>query len=235
MKILVADRQLVRPGDCLAILNESVSELKRYPEKHVYVIGNKVISDVLGIVYVENEDLNVIPLEGVYYPRKDDLVIGVISGIGVTAWSVDIRAPYKAVLPGQDVVEGFNPIIHNLKNYLDIGDYVLAKIAVFDRTRDPVLTTRGKGLGKITEGVVVEVKPSKVARLIGRRGSMYNILTSTTGCDITIAQNGYVWLKCNDEYTTKVLIDTIKLIELKAHIRGLTEEVRSTLESKLRG
>lgn len=236
VKILVADRQLVRPGDCLAVLEEAApQELKRYPEKHIYVLGGRVYSDVLGVVYIEDKDVNVIPLESIYYPRKDDLVIGVVNGVGITAWSVDIRAPYKAVLPGSDVIEGFNPIMHNLRNYLDVGDFILAKIAVFDRSRDPVLTMKGKGLGKIVDGVVVEVKPSKVARLVGRKGSMYNILTSTSGCDITIAQNGYVWLKCRDEHTTKVLIQAIRLIESKAHMRGLTEEVRGFLESKLGG
>jgi len=237
VKILVADRQLVRPGDCLAILeNEAPAEgFKRYPEKHVYIMDGKVYSDILGIVYVESGDINVIPLESVYYPRKDDLVIGVVDGIGITSWSIDIRAPYKAILPGSDAIDGFNPIMHSLRNYMDIGDFVLAKIAVFDRLRDPVLTVKGKGLGKITSGVVVEVKPSKVARLVGRRGSMYNLLASKSGCDITIAQNGYVWLKCSDEYVTKVLIEAIRLIELKAHMRGLTEEVRLFLESKLGG
>ncbi|AFL67285.1 exosome complex RNA-binding protein Rrp4 [Desulfurococcus amylolyticus] len=235
MKVLVADRQLVRPGDCLAILEEGFisNEIKRYPDKHIYVLDNKVYSDVLGIVYIEDKDINVIPLESVYYPRKDDTVIGIVDSIGVTSWSIDIRAPYKAILPGSDVIEGFNPITHNLRNYLDTGDLILAKIAVFDRTRDPVLTTKGKGLGKILEGVVVEVKPSKVARLVGKKGSMYNLLSSKSGCDITIAQNGYILLKCKDEYVTKVLIEAIRLIELKAHMRGLTEEVRVFLESKL--
>jgi exosome complex component RRP4 len=237
LKVIVADRQLVRPGDILAYIEEAgeVVKFKKIPDKHVYIFDNKIMSDVVGVVNVSGEDIQVIPLEGVYIPRKDDLVIGIVENVGVTAWTLDIRSPYPGVLNASEVIEGFNPLIHNLRNYLDTGDFVIGRIALFDRTRDPVITVKGKGLGKITEGVVVDVKPSKIPRLIGKRGSMYNLLTGMSGCEITIAQNGFVWLKCRDENRTKVLIQAIKLIELKAHMRGLTEEVKMFLERKLGG
>lgn len=237
MKILVADRQLVRPGDCLAILDEEeglVKEgLRHIPEKHIYIYGNRVYSDVLGIVSIEDKNISVIPLESTYVPRKDDVVIGIVVDIGLTSWIVDIKAPYKAVLPASDVIEGFNPAIHNLKNYLDIGDYLLAKIAQFDRLRNPVLTIKGKGLGKITEGFVIDIKPSKVARVIGKKGSMYNVLTSLTKCEMVVGVNGYIWAKCPSEKALSALIKAVRLIEAKAHLRGLTEEVKSFLASEL--
>jgi exosome complex component RRP4 len=234
LKILVADRQIVRPGDCLALI-EGVFEqkLKHIPEKHIYILGNRVYSDVVGVVSIENNTLSVVPLESTYIPRKDDTVIGVISGVSVSSWSVDIKSPYKAILPASDVIEGFNPAIHNLRNYLDIGDYVLAKVAAFDRLRDPVLTVKGKGLGKIIDGYVVEIKPSKVARVIGKKGSMYNLLTNMTKCELVVGVNGYIWARCPDERVLDVLVKAIRLIETKAHVRGLTEEVRSYLASKL--
>jgi len=237
MKILVADRQIVRPGDCLAILDKEEAlpekELRYFPDKHIYIYNNRVFSDIIGIVSLSEGSLSVIPLEGVYFPRKDDIVIGVISDVGLSYWEVDIKAPYKAILPANDVIEGFNPSIHNLRSYLNIGDYVLAKVAVFDRLRDTVLTTKGKGLGKIIDGFVIDIKPSKVARVIGKKGSMHNLLTTMTKCEIVIGLNGYVWAKCPDEAKLEVLIKAIKLIEAKAHMKGLTEEVRMFLESML--
>lgn len=237
MKILVADRQLVRPGDCLAILEKEEAlpekEFRHLPDKHIYIYSNKVFSDVVGVVSVNEGSVSVIPLEGVYIPRKDDLVIGVITDVGISHWVVDIKSPYKAILPGSDVIEGFNPALHNLKSYLNTGDFVLAKIATFDRLRDPVLTIRGKGLGKIIEGFVIDVKPSKVARVIGKKGSMYSVLSSMTKCELVIGMNGYVWAKCPDEHTLMVLIKAIRLIEVKAHMKGLTEEVKLFIESEL--
>lgn len=237
MKILVADRQIVRPGDCLAILEKEEAlpegEFKYFPDRHIYIYKNKVFSDVVGVVSTNEGNLTVIPLEGVYIPKKDDIVIGVVSDIGLSYWIVDIKSPYKAILPASDVIEGFNPAVHNLRNYLNIGDYVLAKIAAFDRLRDPVLTTKGKGLGKIIDGVVIDIKPSKVARVIGKKGSMLNILTTLTKCEIIVGLNGYIWAKCPDEQTQSALIKVVKLIESKAHMRGLTEEVKMLLESML--
>jgi len=235
LKILVADRQIVRPGDVLAIIEDTTAgtETKYIPEKHVYIYSNRLYSDIIGLASITDNDVAVIPLEGTYIPKQDDLVIGMVVNVGITNWLIDIRAPYKAILNGNDVIEGFNPITMNLRDYLDVGDCILAKITVFDRTRDPVLTVKGKGLGKITEGVLVEVKPSRVPRIIGKKGSMLNLLTSTTGCNIIVAQNGVVWIRCQDEKKTDVLIRAIKKIELKAHIRGLTEEIRLFLEKEL--
>lgn len=236
VKVLVADRQVVRPGDCLAIIEEepiSEKEIKHFPDRHVYIYNNRVYSDIIGVVSINEGSISVIPLEGVYIPRKDDIVIGIATDVGISHWVIDIKAPYKAILPANDVIEGFNPAVHNLRNYLDIGDYVLAKIAAFDRLRDPLLTVKGKGLGKIIDGFVIDVKPSKVARIIGKRGSMHSVLTSMTKCELIIGMNGYIWAKCPDERTLEVLIRAIRLIEAKAHMRGLTEEVKLFIESEL--
>lgn len=236
IKILVADRQIVRPGDVLAIIeNEGEIAPKYLPEKHIYISGNKICSNILGLVSITNNEVSVIPLEGVYFPKKDDLVIGLVIGVGITNWIIDIRAPYKAILNGSEVIEGFNPIIHNLRDYLDVGEYILAKIAVFDRTRDPILTVKGKGLGKITEGTIIEVKPSRIPRIIGKKGSMLNLLTSKTGCNIVVAQNGMIWARCPDNHRLNILIKAIKIIEEKVHMRGLTEEIKLFLERSLGG
>ncbi|MEM1858326.1 MAG: exosome complex RNA-binding protein Rrp4 [Desulfurococcaceae archaeon] len=237
MKVLVADKQIVRPGDCLAILDKEETvpgkEMVHLPDRHVYILNNKVYSDTVGVVSINEGSISVIPLEGVYVPRKDDIVLGTVADVGISQWIVDIRAPYKAILPAGEVIEGFTPAIHNLRNYLDIGDYVLAKIAAFDRLRDPLLTIKGKGLGKIVDGFVIDVKPSKVARVIGKKGSMYNVLASTTRCELVIGMNGYVWARCHDERTLEALIKAVRLIEVKAHVRGLTEEVKLLIESEL--
>jgi len=234
LKLLVADRQIVRPGDILAYIEEGEEQgFKHYPEKHIYVLNNKVYSDIVGVVNITDKDLSVIPLEGTYIPKKDDLVIGIVTGIGITAWVLDIRSPYKAILNGSDVIEGFNPITHNLRDYLDIGDYVIARIVAFDRTRDPVLTIKGKDLGKIVDGAIIEVKPSRVPRVIGKKGSMLSVLTDVTECNIVVAQNGLIWARCKDDASLNALVEAIKIIDERPHTRGLTEEIKIFLMKKL--
>ena len=82
----------------------------------------------------------------------------------------------------------------NLKN----GDLVAARIANFDRTRDPLVTISDRDLGKIDSGELVEISPSKVPRLIGKRGTMIQIIEMATGATITIGQNGWVVVYCDN-------------------------------------
>ncbi len=233
LKILVADRQIVRPGDILAVMEQKIRRPSYNPEKHIYIYEDKIMSAVLGLTSVNDNDVSVIPLEGRYFPRVGDIVIGLVVGVGITNWLLDIRAPYKAVLNAGEVIENFSPITTNLREYIDVGDYIVAKIAVFDRTRDLLLTVKGKELGKITEGIVIEIEPSRVPRVIGKKGSMLNLLTSRTGCNILVAQNGVVWIRCKDERSSEVVIKAIRLIESRAHMRGLTEHVRMFLDKEL--
>lgn len=233
IKTIVVDRQIVRPGDLLGFVEgEARIDYMLYPDRFIYVKDNKVYSTILGVVDVEDEDLHVIPLEGTYIPRKDDLVIGTIAAVGLTYWVVDIKSPYKAILNGSDVIENFNPVQHDLRSFLDVGDQILARVVLFDRTRDPVLTIKGKDLGKITEGLIVEVKPCRIPRVIGRNRSMLNMLIELSGCNITVAQNGLIWVKCPDQSRYDAVVKAIGLINDKPHVRGLTEEVKNILTRK---
>ncbi len=227
-RIYVANRQIVRPGDLLA----EGADVKA--GDYTYRVDDRVYASILGLANVDNGTVSIIPLEGMSLPREGDTVIGLIIGVGITNWIVDIRGPYKAVLNANEALESFNPITDDLRRYLDIGDYIIAKIIVFDRTRSPLLTIKGKGLGKITEGKVIEVKPSRIPRIIGKRKAMLNILTEHTGCTIVVGQNGRIWIRCPSEELENILVRAIRKIEAEAHIPGLTERVKRFIEEEKR-
>lgn len=227
VKIHVEQRQLVVPGELLAEGEvEVVSPL-------IYRVDNKYYASAIGLVDVQDNKLNLIPLEGYYLPKVGDLVIGLIVDIGITNWIVDIRAPYRALMNASDVLNRqFNPIQDDLKRYFDVGDYVLAKIVLFDRLHNPMLTVKEKGLGKIVSGKIVEIAPSKVPRVIGKKRSMLNMLIEETGCDIIVAQNGRIWINCKDRQIEDILILALKKIELEAHTTGLTDRVRNLIREE---
>ncbi len=226
-KIYVENRQLVIPGEVLAEGDVEVVS------PFIYRFRNKLYSSIIGLVDVQDNKLNIIPLEGYYFPKVGDLVIGLVIDVGITNWIVDIRAPYKAIMNASDVLNRqFNPIQDDLRRYFDIGDYVLAKIAIFDRVHNPVLTLKDKGLGKIVSGKIVEIAPSRVPRVIGKRRSMLNMLIEETGCDIVVAQNGRIWINCKDKQLEDILILALKKIELEAHTTGLTDRVRSFIREE---
>ncbi len=227
-KIYVANRQIVRPGDLLAE-GEDVKG-----GDYTYRIGNSIYASILGLANVDDGVVSIIPLEGMNVPKEGDVVIGLITSVGITNWIVDIRGPYKAILNANEALESFNPITDDLRKYLDVGDYIIAKIIVFDRTRNPLLTIKGKGLGKITEGKVIDVKPSRVPRIIGKRKAMLNILIEQTKCTIIVGQNGRIWIRCPNEELENILVRAIRKIEAEAHIPGLTERVKRFIEEEKR-
>jgi exosome complex component RRP4 len=174
-------------------------------------------------------------LKGVYVPKPGDIVIGMISGVGVMNWFVDINSPYTAVLNVQDFLgRPYNPAIDDMSLLLRIGDYVKAKVAAFDRTRNPVLTVQGKDLGRITTGIVVEIAPSKVPRVIGRKRSMLSMLEEKTGCTFFVAVNGRIHVECPNKDLEAVAVLALKFIEREAHTAGLTERVMRLIEEERR-
>jgi len=230
-KKYVEDRQLVTPGDLLA-----EGEYKILNPAAVYRKGNRYYAAVIGLAQISDDTINVIPLEGFYYPNPGDVVVGVIVNVGITNWEVDIRAPFTAILYAADALgRPVNPAKEDLTHYLDVGDIIIAKIEAFDRTRNPVLTIRGKGLGKVNEGAIVEISPVKVPRVIGKKASMLQTLQKETGCDIIVGKNGRIIIKCKNPDMQEILVLAIRKIERESHIPGLTDRIKEfILKEKVR-
>ena len=171
----------------------------------------------------------VVPLKGGYIPRAGDLVAGRIVDIGLSGWTVDIRAPYEAMLPASETPGPRGPRRRDLSESFEVGDVVLAEILAFDRTRDPLLTAKGPGLGKVATGRVVEISAAKVPRLIGRKGSMISMLKKETDCQITVGQNGVVLVWGKSPESEKLAVEAIYMVEREAHTRGLTDRIREMI------
>ncbi|MHA2112992.1 MAG: exosome complex RNA-binding protein Rrp4 [Candidatus Hodarchaeales archaeon] len=210
MTILVTKNQLVIPGEILAR-------------------GQGVI----GLVKIKNNDIGVVPLEGCYIPLEGDIIIGKISRVGMTSWNVDIRGPYVGTLRVSSVLDrDFDSLRESLTRVLNLGDVIQAEITYFDRTRDPVLTMQGRGLRKITRGRLIEVDPVKIPRIIGKKGSMIQLLKNMTNAQILVGQNGRIVVSANNASTESLVITAIRKIETEAHTSGLTDRIREYLEEK---
>jgi exosome complex component RRP4 len=224
---IVSDRQIVVPGEILAEGDYRIGE-------NVYRDGKRIISTMVGLARVEEDKISVIALHGFYMPMKDDIVIGIIEDVGITHWLVDINGPYPGVLRASEAFgRAFDPTKHELLDKLKIGDVVIAKVIDFDRTHDPILTLNENGLGKVKDGVVVSLTPSKIPRLIGRKGSMLNTIQQKTGCQLIVGQNGMVLARSHDKRMEDLVIKIIKLIEREAHTTGLTNRVAKMIDFEL--
>ncbi|MFX1492120.1 MAG: exosome complex RNA-binding protein Rrp4 [Promethearchaeota archaeon] len=194
----------------------------------------KVFAAVIGLVKMKGKTIYVVPLQGQYIPKARDIIIGKIIEITLNGWLVDIQSPYPAMLPVMHALSRRDATRakENLRRWYDIGESVVAEIIAADRTRDPLITTRGRGLGKIRGGVLMKITPTRVPRLIGRKGSMINMLKSELQTDIVVGQNGVVWLKGNPDRVT-IAMDAIRQIEREAHTGGLTDRIREIISEKL--
>ena len=219
-------RKYVIPGDV-------VTSGPYRPEQNVILEGNKIISTTIGISEIYDDSVRVIPLTGKYIPKINDLVIGKVVSHTSLSWELDINSCYVGFLPAQDVFgRDFSAHADELTSKLKTGDLVAARIANFDRTRDPLITISDRDLGKIDSGDLVQISPSKVPRLIGKRGTMIQAIEMATNAAITIGQNGWVVVSCESSEGLLKAKKAIQMVDDKAHVANLTDQVKEMLESK---
>lgn len=222
--MLVERRQIVAPGDLLAEGDYAAGE-------NTYKENYKVYAQKLGIADFDGKTVYVVALKGKYVPLVGDLVVGMVIDVGLNGWSVEINAPYHANLSVNDVLgKSFGPKVEALTNILRLGDIVVAKVAAFDRTRDPSLSIRGPDLGQVGEGLVIDLTPSKIPRLIGKKGSMIGMLKQESGCDIVVGQNGKILIRGNQPKMIELVIKAVDMIERESHTSGLTDRIKAMME-----
>lgn len=214
------------PGDVLA-------EGEYLAGDNTYKDDGRIYAQRLGLAEVKGKRISVVALKGPYIPRIGDLVIGRIVDVTLGGWVVDVNSPYTANLSVSDVVgKPFSPEMISLTKILAIGDIIVAKVVAFDRTRDPAITVKERGLGKVEGGVVIDLTPTKVPRLIGKKGSMINMVKQLTGCEIIAGQNGKVLIKGKNLKMVELAIHSVRMVEEQAHTSGLTDRIRRFIEER---
>ena len=202
-------------------------------EQNTFTVGDKIVSSIIGLSDIRDDGVRVIPLTGGYIPKDDDLVIGKIISHSAMSWQVNINSCYDGMLPATDVFgRDFSSHSDDLTSKLANGDLIVARIVNADMTRDPLITISGRELGKIDSGELLTISPSKVPRLIGKRGSMIQMIEHATNANVTIGQNGLLVISCEDSNGLIKAINAIQLIEEQAHIANLTDKVNEMLETK---
>ncbi|MEM7813948.1 MAG: exosome complex RNA-binding protein Rrp4 [Candidatus Aenigmatarchaeota archaeon] len=192
--------------------------------------GN-VFSKFIGLAESRDDLHFVIPLSGVYNPKRGDGVIGRITEIVFQKWIVDINSPYEATLPLSEGVEGFVDLTKaDLTKYFDYGDVIFSEIMSVSKQKHITLTMRSRKCRKLKGGRLIRVTPAKVPRIIGKGGSMVEMIKQMTGTQIVVGQNGVVWVRGDNE---DLAAEAVRLIEERAHMRGLTDYIKSMLEQRV--
>jgi len=224
-KILKIPRDIVVPGEVI------VSGEDYLPSDGTMRESMNIIATRFGLVEFIGRLVKVIPLSGVYIPRRGNTVIGKVIDITYNGLRLDIGAPYEAFLP---MKECFFPHGRELEEYFNIGDMIIVKIFSI-RRGDINLTMRDRGLNKLEGGMTITVNPNKVPRVIGKEGSMVNMIKQETGCLIVVGQNGIIWIRGENIDAELLAKEAILLITSKSHIEGLTDFVQDFLEKAKKG
>ena len=228
-RIFVKSRELVVPGTLLA----------QGPFKNgrgTFREGNRIYSTVVGLVEIRGDAIRVIPLEGPYMPEVGDNVLGKIVDVRFSNWAVDIGAPYEASLRVQDATEERIDLMKtDLRKIFDIGDIIYARIKGYNEINQIDLTTKGMPFrgGPLRGGQLVTITPSKVPRLIGKGGSMINLIKKLTNTRIIVGQNGWVWVSGKNEELEKLAIEAILKVNRESHTQGLTDRIKELLITRL--
>ncbi len=199
--IYVAENRIVMPGEALA------DKPERIP--YAFVDNGKTYSTVVGLF----SEGKLVPLEGPYEPILDDLIVGIISEVKFSGYSVQINSPYIAFLSSREIRERYA-----------MGDAIFARIDKVDEVKNMDIADAKK----LPVGRLVKVSSVKIPRIIGKKNSMIDMLKSATGCEISAGRNGYVWISGKGNQT--LAEQAIRMIESQAHTHGLTDRVAAFLK-----
>ncbi|MBT4376174.1 S1 RNA-binding domain-containing protein [archaeon] len=217
------ERKVVIPG-------EMIIEGEDYlPGDSTEKSEGKIYALRYGLAEESNNLIKVIPLSGVYSPRRGNVIIGKVENIISAGWFVDIGAPDNAFLSMMEVPRYVNK--DAMEEVLQIGDMVIAKIWGISK-RGIDLSLKSRGLGRVEEGIVFHINPNKVPRVIGKEGSMIKLIKENTGSNITVGQNGYVLIKGDNIDSELFAKRAIEFVVEKSFVEGLTDTVTKWFEEQ---
>ena len=224
MAVYFQRREIVVPGQLLA-------EGRYRPSVGAYDEDDKIFASVIGLAELRGNTVQVVPLQGVYVPREGDVVRATITYVAGSSWKLEIGGPYGASLHANNALR--RPYDEDISRYMGIGDVVAAEVIAFDRASGPFLTMKGRGLRKLEDGMLLDVHPAKIPRIIGKRGSMINMINDLLKIESMVGQNGKIWIKSKDVTLVRLAVKAFRMIEEQSHTSKLTDRVQSMLEEEL--
>jgi len=212
----MTNRKIVIPGEVI------VKGDNYLPGEGTEKKGENIVAIIYGLAEELKDLVKIIPLSGIYHPRKGNVIIGKVENITFNGWVLDIDTFENAFLPLSEIPTYVNK--GNLEEVMEIGDMAIAKIRDVGK-RSVDLTVNGKGFGRIDRGIIVKINPSRVPRIIGKEGSMINLIKRETECSITVGQNGLMWVSGESVENELFAKKAIEFVTEKSYVDGLTDEL----------
>jgi len=114
------ERKLVIPGEELG---------EGRAGRGAYYEDGKVFSKLVGLAENRDNLHFVIPLNGIYNPKRGDGIIGKVVDISFSKWIIDINSPYQATLALNEAVDEFVDLNKtDLSKFFNYNDLIFAEI-----------------------------------------------------------------------------------------------------------
>ena len=216
---------LVTPGDVVTDGEDVFANSGTYEE------NDKIYSKYLGTVHYSGQEVEVRPMSGRYMPEEGDTIIGEITRVSYSRWTVEFNSAYEGSLNIADATEEYVDLDEDdLSDYFEVGDAVVIKVKSVTEGMDVDLSMKDKRCRKLEGGRVIEIAPSKVPRVIGKKGTMVKQINEKTNCNIIVGQNGQVWIHGDN---SNLAARAVKKVEREAHTENLTDRMSEWLENEL--
>ena len=176
--------------------------------------NDKIIATKLGWVRELNGTISVDPISSPYLPRSGDLVIATVAEVRNNLWFMDINGSFQGLLPMS--LAPWKVEFGHARKHMDVGDCVLARVQEVDECHNVVLTMKGIGLRKFSQGSVIEVGVNLLDKLRGENDSVINSIRESSDCRIVLGQNGRIWVD-GDENGTSWMRDAINMAVAEGH------------------
>lgn len=176
-----------------------------------YYSEGDTYSSVVGMY--DEEEKRIIVFNGPYEPKVGDVIVGVIEDIRGNGYSINIGLAINTYMSARDIRETLN-----------YGDIIVAKISNVDESDSSIEMVEPSVL---KGGILINISPFKVPRVIGKKGSMLDQIKDKTNSKIIVGKNGWVWIKDGNVNLTK---SAILKIEKEAHTSGLTDKISKYLD-----
>jgi exosome complex component RRP4 len=219
--LLKKARDFVVPGDKL------VDSMEFLPGRNCFRQGDGIFAKKLGLLGVDGRVLSVIPLNGSYMPVRDDMVIGEVTDVQSNGWVIDIKCPYQAYMPLSGVRGFIDSSKTDMSKIYDVGDMLYGRVNMVNASMSVHISMQDRICRKFSGGRLITVNPAKVPRIIGKSGSMIDMIKRGTDARVVVGQNGVIWLEGEKE---EFVIQVIRFIEENSHLEGLTDKVGKILE-----
>ncbi|MGC9132812.1 MAG: KH domain-containing protein [Nanopusillaceae archaeon] len=198
-------------------------DIVKNKDENTYENNGKYYSKYLGLLEEKGEKIKITRLFGYYIPKLNDIVIGKVIDVTPIGWLIDINSQYLGYLLLKDMnIENIDP--NDLYTY---EDYVLCQIIKI--TKNKIINLIAKKKEKLNDGLIIDVDPMKIPRIIGKNSSMINMLKELLKVEIIVGQNGRIYIN-GEETNVLRTVNAIKFIEENSYKKGLTEKVKEMIE-----